>query len=117
MRRTALQSVSLLFCCMVLISCGGTNRAIKAGYYRGKTEADLVRDIGSPTRVVVLVPNDRSQACNDVPGRSAVKQLEYHDPEGLSGRLRKSQGKQLYAMGVVCVDKSGTIVRALWIQF
>jgi hypothetical protein len=117
MRQSTCQSVVLVFCCMLLVCCGKTSRALEAGYYRGTTEADLVHDIGPPTRVVVLDPRDRSQVCNDTTGRSAVKQLEYDDPEGLSGRIRKWQGKQLYGMGVVCVDKSGKVVGTFWIQF
>jgi hypothetical protein len=65
----------------------------------------------------MLNPQDKSQVCNSVPDGSAIKQLEYDDPEGLPARIRKWQGKRLSSMGAVCVDKSGAIVRTFWIQF
>src|SRR5678816_4354766 len=87
MRYGTAQSAGLIICCLLLFCCGGTSRAVQAGYYRGKTEADLVHVIGPPTRAVVVNPSDRSQVCNQVPDRTAGKQLEYDDPEGLSARI------------------------------
>lgn len=111
------RTLCVVLCGCWIAGCEGHNRAVIAGYYRGKTETELLRQVGAATRVVALDGKDRSRVCNTLPGGGAVRQLEYEDPEGLSAQFRKWQGKQPYAMGVVCVDKSGGIVRTFWIQF
>jgi hypothetical protein len=78
-----------------------------------------MHDVGPPTRTVVVDPVDKSQACNGVKERTAVKQLEYDDPEpeGVADKMRKLRGKPKYGLGVVCVDRSGSLVGTFWIQF
>jgi hypothetical protein len=101
--------------CGVLASCPqGDDPAVHAGGYRGRTEAEIIRDLGQPAASRVVT--DPLDACFP---SSAVRALQYEVPSrGLLAYVnRKVLDRPPAALTHVCLDQSGRIVDTQLIQF
>jgi hypothetical protein len=80
-----------------------------ASFGTGRSEGELVRQVGEPTVRRDVVFGKESDVCGV--DRANVRALEYQYPEGALGWVRRVLGQRPTEAVVVCVDKDGVITR------
>lgn len=77
--------------------------------YKGRSESDLRREVGPPTRQRVVAELEQHEVCRREPG--AVRELTYDVPSrGWEKRLDEILGLPPAMSNIVCVDEMGKII-------
>ncbi|MEO7276384.1 MAG: hypothetical protein ABI211_30740 [Vicinamibacterales bacterium] len=100
---------------LALTACGTgfserDERVFAGDRFRGRPIADLVRDVGPPTRRQQAAEWEADNFCLDQK-RAATESYEYDLPTGgVAGAIRRAAHHGPSLIIVYCVDHAGTIV-------
>jgi hypothetical protein len=110
--------IALFIATVLASSACASDPALRPLTYEGRSEAELVRDIGEPSlrkRVSDIKSTEHLGYC--LSGRNLAWALEYHAPSsGPAYFLRKIIGAPPSVIVVVCVDASGKVTDTTWIS-
>lgn len=105
----------LIIACSIA-GCGGyaNDPHARVSAYEGRLEAEVIREVGPPTRIRTLEGSTEAEACETGNRKLGVRELVYEIPsQGLEKRARDLMRLGPSRSTILCVDGAGRITRVV----